>query len=250
MATLNELKQDVFDYVRFSLGDQMVDVELDPQHYEQALKQALIKYRQRSSKAMEESYSFLKLQEDQQSYILPPEVMSVKQVFKRSIGSNSGSATNFEPFEAGYLNAYMLQSGRVGGLLTYELFAEYQELTAKMFGGFLNFKFNTVTKELYIMRRPRTSEETILLWTYNFRPDASLLSDYMSVPWLRDYTLAWCKLTLGEAREKFGTIAGPQGGTTLNGTALKAEGKEMLDKLDQDLLNYIDGSDPYSFVIG
>jgi|GEM_PF-2462704 len=59
MATLNEFKQEVFDYVRYSLGDGMVDVELDRQHYEQALKAAILRYRQRSSNSVEESYAFL-----------------------------------------------------------------------------------------------------------------------------------------------------------------------------------------------
>lgn len=251
MTNLAQLKQEVFDYVRFSLGEGMIDVELDPQHYEQALKQAIIKYRQRSSKSVEESFAFLDLITDQDTYVLPSEVISVKQIYRRSIGSTTtSSSTQFEPFEAGFLNLYLLQSGRVGGFLNYELFAQFQELSARMFGGYMNFKFNSVSKELMLFRRIRNSEETIMLHTYNYRPDITLLSDHMSLPWLRDYTLAMCKLMLGEAREKFATIAGPQGGTSLNGGALKAEGQAMLEKLENDLINYIDGAEPLSFIIG
>ena len=42
---------------------------------------------------------------------------------------------------------------------------------------------------------------------------------------------------LGEARSKFSTIAGPGGGTTLNGDTLKAEAQAEMEKLDQDLSN-------------
>ena len=80
--------------------------------------------------------------------------------------------------------------------------------------------------------------------TDNFRPDITLLKDIYSKPWIRDYTLAVCKTMLGEARGKFTTIAGPQGGTSLNGDALKAEAQVELDKLDEELRNYVDGSDP------
>lgn len=251
MTNLAQLKQEVFDYVRFSLGEGMIDVELDPQHYEQALKQAIIKYRQRSSKSVEESFAFLDLVTDQDTYVLPSEVISVKQIYRRSIGSTTtSSSTQFEPFEAGFLNLYLLQSGRVGGFLNYELFAQFQELNARMFGGYMNFKFNSVSKELLLFRRVRNSEETIMLHTYNYKPDITLLSDHMSLPWLRDYTLAMCKLMLGEAREKFATIAGPQGGTSLNGGSLKTEGQAMLEKLENDLINYIDGAEPLSFIIG
>lgn len=251
MATLQELKTEVFDYVRYSLGDQMVDVELDPAHYETALKQALLKYRQRSANSVEESFAFLPLIVDQDKYTLPAEVISVKQVYRRSIGSTTSTgATQFEPFEAGFLNLYLLQSGRVGGYLNYELFAQFQELSMRMFGGFINFKFNKVSKELHIFRRPRNSDETVMIHTYNYKPDVTLLSDYMAFPWLKDFTLATCKMMLGQAYEKFGTIAGPQGGTTLNGSSLKNEAQAMMDKLEEDLKNYVDGGEPLSFIIG
>jgi hypothetical protein len=62
--------------------------------------------------------------------------------------------------------------------------------------------------------------------------------------------VAACKMIIGEAREKFSTIAGPQGGGTLNGTAMKAEAQVQIDLLLEDLRRYIDGSQPITFVIG
>ena len=142
-------KQKLIDYVRYSLGDGMVDVELDPQHYDIAFNKATDVYRQRSSNGVEESYGFLELVKETQEYILPSVVTEVRQVFRRTIGSSQGDGGNmFEPFEAGYVNTYLMQAGRVGGLATYELFAQYQELTARMFGGHINFTFNPVSKKL------------------------------------------------------------------------------------------------------
>jgi hypothetical protein len=57
-------------------------------------------------------------------------------------------------------------------------------------------------------------------------------------------------MMLGEAREKFAQIASPQGGTSLNGTALKGEAKTELETLEMDLVNYKDGGTPLTFVIG
>ncbi len=54
-----EERQKVYDYIRAMLGDGMVDVELDPIHYETAVDRALTRFRQRSPNAVEESYSFL-----------------------------------------------------------------------------------------------------------------------------------------------------------------------------------------------
>ena len=62
--------------------------------------------------------------------------------------------------------------------------------------------------------------------------------------------MANCKVILGEAREKFGSITSPQGSTTLNGTALKTEGKAEMDTLELDLINYKEGSTPLTWITG
>jgi hypothetical protein len=250
MANIQQLKTEVFDYVRYTLGDGMIDIELDPIHYETALKQALIRFRQRSSNSVEESYSFLELQMDTNTYQLPNEVISVRNCFKRNIGANSGTSSQYEPFEAGFVNFYMIQSGRVGGLSTYFLYSSFLKEAAKMFGGYINYKFNNVTKELTIMRRPRADKETILLWTENYRPDVTLLTDIYSNPWIREYTLALCMMMIGEARSKFSTLPGPQGGTSLNGADLIARAKEKIEKLEGEITNYMAGETPMWFVIG
>jgi len=61
MSQVDQSKQKVYDYCRTLLGDGMIDVELDPEHYETALDKALGVYRQRSDGAVEESYLFLNL---------------------------------------------------------------------------------------------------------------------------------------------------------------------------------------------
>jgi hypothetical protein len=245
-------RQLVVDYIQAMLGGGMIDVELDPVHYNTAIDRALAKFRQRSSNSVEESYAFLTIQVDVNEYAMPSEVMDVRQIFRRSIGSRSGGGgggTLFEPFNLAYSNTYLLTATNMGGLATYYAFASYQKQVGKMFGSEINFTFNKTTKKLTIMQRPR-SEEELLIWIYNHRPDFNLLQDTFARQWLRDYALATCKIMLGEAREKFNQIASPQGGTSLNGTALKTEGKAEIETLELDLINYKDGGTPLTFVIG
>ena len=349
IQTLNQLRNDRIDYIRLRLGDQIVDIELDKEHYDMAIKQSLVKYRQKAQNAVEESYAFLDLIPNVQEYILPNYIMEVRQIFRRGIGASPGStASQFEPFSSGYLNTYMLVAGRVGGLLSYELFAQYQELAMTMFGGYINYTWNRVTKKLTLVRKipydngtavslnsltasglaagstitmvlqsPQTSVypdssiyiqncpvrgygaeyrvvtidptstiitvianqtlgsvavtgsdlqkttawipdydsgtnnmESVLLWIFNQKPDSMLLSDPMVYPWLQDYALAFAKSILGQARGKFSTLAGPQSGTTLNGAALMAESAAEMAQLEDDLKNYVDGSQPLTWVIG
>jgi hypothetical protein len=245
-------RQKVKEYINAMLGGGMVDIELDPIHYETAIDRALNKFRQRSTNAVEESFGFLTITVDTNEYVMPKEVMNIRQLFRRSIGSRSGGGDGgslFEPFNLAYSNTYLLASSNMGGLATYYAFASYQKMVGKMFGTDINFTFNKTTKLLTIMQRPRGGEE-LLVWMHNLRPDFNLLQDPYASQWLRDYSLATCKIMLGEAREKFGQIASPQGSTTLNGTQLKAEGKAEIEVLEQDLINYKEGGEPISFIIG
>ena len=52
MSELQTMQQEVFDYIKNNLGEGMIEVELDPKHYETALERAINRYRQRSSNAV------------------------------------------------------------------------------------------------------------------------------------------------------------------------------------------------------
>ena len=212
LDSVASVRAEIIDYIRLRLGYGMIDVEADQEHFEMGIKQAFKRYRQRSSNAVEESYAFLDIYPETQEYILPSYIIDVKQIFRRGIGSVTGTtASQFEPFASGYLNTYMLVAGRVGGLASYELFTGYQELSMKMFGGFMNFTWNKVTKKLTIVRKvpfagtedqPR---ESVLLWTFNYKPDQMLLNDPQAFPWIQDYAYALTAISIGQAREKFAT---------------------------------------------
>ena len=249
--TLSTLKQNLIDYAQLQLGSQIIDLELDPEHYEAAYQKTIGTYRQRANNAYEESYSFMYLVKDENIYQLPQEVISVRQIFRRTFGDSTGPfASNFDPFSQASLNVYLMNFNVAGGLATYDFYSQYVELAARMFGGYMNYTYNPVTKKLQLIRDPKGTGEAVLLWTYNLKPEINLLSDFQIQQWIKDYMVANCKMIIGEAREKFGTIAGPQGGGTLNGAAMKSEAQAQMDALLLDLKNYVDGSQPLSWVIG
>ena len=248
---LEDLKKHVFDYVHARLGGGMVDVELDPIHYEIGLEHAVGTMRQYSTASYEEAYLFLKTEADKNTYTLPKETIEVRQIFRRGLGSEiAGGTTNFDPFELAYTNVYLLQSGGTGGLATYDLYSQYQELAQRMLGGYLNYDYNRSTKKLRIIRNFR-SETTLLLWVYIQQPLVSMLGDDAKASWLKKWTLASCKQMLGEARSKYATIAGPSGGTSLNGDSLKAEAAAEMDLLVQELKDFVAGDQQgWGFLIG
>ena len=249
--TLATLKQNLIEYVQLQLGGDIIDLELDPAHYEAAYLKTIGTYRQRANNAYEESYSFFTLVKDENIYTLPQEVVSVRQCFRRTFGDATGPfASNFDPFAQASLNVYLMNFNVAGGLATYDFYSQYTELAAKMFGGYFNYTFNPVTKKLQLIRDPKNTGEAVLIWTYNLKPEINLLSDFQISQWIRDYMVACCKMIIGEAREKFATIAGPQCGGSLNGTAMKTEAKTAQDELIGQLVNYVDASQPLTWVIG
>lgn len=241
-----------------SLGGGMVRVELTPDHFDDCVNFALDTYRQRSSNSTQERYGFLNLEVGKNVYdlgdlITNEKVIEVRQVFRRgTTGTTSGTGSNFEPFGAAFVNQMAVGlsgGGGQGSLVTYELFTGFQELVARMFGGFINFTWHSQTQRLELIRDIR-SPETILLWMYCFRPEEDILSDTYARPWVLRYTAARCKVILGEARSKFGTFAGPQGGTSMNGDSLKAEGESEMRLLEDELKNQLEQNMGYGWIIG
>ena len=249
--TLPELKQNLIEYVKLQLADQIIDLELDPSHYEAAYQKTIGTYRQRANAAYEEAYIFMELIRDVNIYTLPQEVASVRQVFRRTFGDSTGPfASNFDPFAQASINVYLMNFNVSGGLATYDFYSQYVELAGRMFGAYMNYTWNPVTKKLQLIRDPKGTGENVLLWVYQLKPEVQLLSDYQIGQWIRDFMVANCKMIIGEAREKFATIAGPQGGGSLNGAAMKAEAKEEMAAKIEELKMYVDASQPLTWVIG
>ena len=249
--TLDEIKQTLFQNIRYRLGDGIIDLELDPEHYEAAYNYAIKVYRQRAQNSTSESYTLMTTIKDVDTYTLPSNFINVRSIFRRTIGMETGGVgTAFDPFSSAILNTYLLNYNFAGGMATYDFYAGYVELAARMFGGYVIYTFDPVTKVLRIVRDPKASGERILIWADVQRTEEVLLQDPGAGVWIADFILAQCKVIIGEAREKFGTIAGPGGGTTLNGTAMKAEGKAGQEALIDELKRYVDYSQPLTWIQG
>ncbi len=248
---LTQLKEGLFDNLRLRLGGDIIDLELDPDHYEAAYNYTIKLYRQRAQNATVESYTLMRVEKNVEIYTLPSEFINVRALFRRTVGLETGpGATAFDPFSSAILNTYLLNYNFTGGLATYDFYAGYVELAARMFGGYVTYTFNPVTKALRVVRDFKGSGERILIWADVQRPEIELLQDPGAGVWIGDYILAVLKGIIGEAREKFGSIAGPGGGTTLNGTAMKAESKAEQERLILDLKNYVDYSQPLTWIQG
>jgi hypothetical protein len=243
-------REELITELQVRLGDGMVDVELDREHYDVAIDKSIAIYRQLSAGSVEESIIFLATQKDVTEYTLPDEVQEVRRLYRRGIGTNSGGGTNFDPFDVAFNNMYMLQAGQIGGLAVFDAFAQYKETIGRIFGSEYNFIWNRNTKQLKILRNIR-HEEDIAVGVYNFIPEMILLKDVYASNWLGSYALAQSKYMLGEARSKYASgLPGAGGAIQLNGETLKSEAQAEIQGLKESIHNMEEGNIPLNFVIG
>ena len=167
---LEQLKENMFDNIRYRLGDGIVDLELDPEHYEAAYNYCIKTYRQRAENSVQESYTLLTIEKDIDTYTLPTEFINVRQCFRRTIGLETGpAASSFDPFSSAILNTYLLNYNYAGGLATYDFYAGYVELAARMFGGFVIYTFDPVTKTI---RFVETSKDQVNKFLFGLTSNA------------------------------------------------------------------------------
>lgn len=250
MNTRETIKQTVLGL----LGSPMIDIELDDSNLELAITMAIDTYRQKSANATEEAFLHLKLLANESVYTLPSEIESVYKIYRSGNGIVGGGSqgSNVDPFALAYANSYLLSAARGpagGGLLTYELYHQFDETVGRMFGREIMFTFQNVSKRMTI-ERTIVHDENALLHVYQRKPEHFLLNDTMIYPWIRDWAYAESMHMLGRIRGKFQSIPGAQGNLSLDGDDLIAGATTLKEQLLESLRHYGDGSVPLGFIIG
>jgi len=242
------VKQDLIRRAKLRLASGLIRVELKPEHENEALQLALDRYRQRASNSSIEQEIFIDFVTGQQEYKLPENVKFIRQIWRRGVsGTSTGTGANLDPFVMQQINTNLQLAG-TGGLATYDFFMQYQEVVGRLFGRNIDWIFDKTSKVMTIIRNI-VGTETVMVEVELERTDEDLILDPYAKLWLLNCTVAYMKLILGEAYQKFGNLAGPNGGVTLKGAELKTEAQAMLDKLDEELMNSVTDDRGYEFII-
>ena len=228
------------------LGGSNIDVHLEDDDFSTAWSQAVLTYRQMSGNSVYKSYANVHLQPGTQQIVMDAMVDNVYRIWRARglFGGQAGGSGAFESFGAATANTLLRggigQNGAAFDLFSYDLVLQYQETLDRLFAREMQFVWRTETNTVFILQVPN-SEEEILVECSVLKSYEELLRDHFAKRWLQDYELAELKIMLGEKYRLFATIPGAQGGTTMKGDALVAEGWEMKQRLEDDLLLYVDG---------
>jgi len=231
-------------------GDGMIEIELDPEHYDAAVNFAIDKIYEYSTGGVEEQFVPLTVEPSVNQYQLPKEVLQVKKVLRRSLTHSTGGGSEFDPFDAAFKNAYLLDSGRTGGVATWDFFSQYQETIQRVFVGEMDFIWHVGTKRIELIRQPRETEN-VLINAYLTKSEDDLLTNPHTKSWIREWALAECKEMLGQARNLYpGGLPGATGNVTLNGDQLLSEAQSEKERLVSELKKFRTGNVGMPFLMG
>jgi hypothetical protein len=228
------------------LGGSSIDVHLEDDDYSTAWRMSVDCYRQMGSGSVYKAWTVLHVIPRVQEYIMDERVDNVIKIWRARglFGGQSGGSGAFESFGAATANTLLRggigQNGAAFDLVSYDLVLQYQETLDRLFAREYQFVFRTEANSLYLLQVPQAPEE-ILVESMVLKSYLELLKDHFAARWLRDYHLAEMKIILGEKYRVFATIPGAQGGTTMKGEQLVAEGIQDKQRLEDDLLLYVDG---------
>ena len=242
----NRLLERIYHENFVRLGGSSIDVHLEDDDYTAAWNRAVDLYRQMGGGSVYRSYSALQLLPRVQEYVLDERVSGVVRIWRARglFGGAAGGSGAFESFGAATANTLLRggigQNGAAFDLVSYDFVLSYQETLDRLFVRELQFIWRPETSTIFLLQVPTSPEEQVVIESWVLKSFEELLKDHFARRWLQEYHLAEMKTILGEKYRVFATIPGAQGGTTMKGEQLVAEGIQDKQRLEDDLLLYVD----------
>ena len=151
----------------------------------------------------------------------------------------------FTPFPMGASGgmAFSYPTGLYSGLVQQ---LQWIEQLKRIFSAEPDWEFDSNTRVLRVFPAFETGEKRMLVeYTSNSLQISELFGEAL-ITFMR-YFRALCKMRLGEIRSKYDSVPVAGGSASLNGTALKDEGKEEVEKLTEWSHQR---TAPYRFLVG
>lgn len=244
---------EAIDEILFNLGSTLIDIEIEPDECKKALEFSKRYYLSRAENATREVMVLFKAQKDKQIYDLTEiGVLSITKVYRHSIGTSYSSDNQLDPFSMMYHNNFMAAASNntaFGSIGIIHMQHMHINLLTQMMANEVQYTFDPSSQNITILKRIARNE-LLVLQSEVERSVEELLQDTNINSWLIQYATARLKVILGMSYSKFQTIAGPNGGITLGGSELRQEGKEELEKLEEQLKNFTTQTKGMPFTVG
>jgi len=241
-------RQGLIDYCLRSLGEPVVEVNIDEMQIEDRLDEAIEYYKNYHYDGIQKLYMKHQVTQsdiDLRSIPVPDYVYGVTRVFPVAAGTGTSKSIFDLQYQLRLNDLYDLTSVSI---IYYQMVMNHLALLDHTLNGLPIYRFNRREGRLYI-------EED---WPSNIPKDSYLLiecyraldpADYPKVyndSWLKDYTTALLKRQWATNIKKFSGLQLP-GGVTIDGDKLYAEAIQEIKELEDSLQNK---SAPLDFFLG
>ena len=231
-------RQSLIDYVMRSLGDPVIEINIDPEQQEDRVDEALQYYQEFHSDATLRTYLKHKVTEDDvtNQYIsLDSSITYVSRLFPIK-----GGAVTKDFFDIKYqlhLNDIANLHTYMGDLAYYEQMQQYLSLIDMKLNGTPQVQFSRRENRLYIYGdfedKDIEKDDYIVAEVYKIL-DLNTNTSIYNDRWLKEYTTALFKRQWGSNLIKFEGMTLP-GGVTLNGRQIFEDAQQDLERLRESI---------------
>ena len=228
---MSEWYKVIQDFVMARLGYPVVRVELTEFQIETAIDEAVSKLDYHAPDWCSQFCTFA-TSAGVSLYELPQVVVNnlKNAVYSKQLLSmqQANGTLEFDFFIKYFQDNFLFRDFSVGD---YYITISHLEMMRKILGN--DGTFNVINgRYLNIAPVPRGAQEVLV----EFKAlDTDTLHPYF-ISWVQKYSLAICKVILGQIRGKYQTLPSPAGGAQLNGESLVQQGNEEQAKLVEDLM--------------
>ena len=241
-------RQGLIDYCLRSLGEPVVEINVDDQQVEDRVDEAIEYFRLYHYEGIEKIYLKHQITQDdidKKSIPVPDLVYGVVRVFPVASGTSTSKSIFDLQYQLRLNDLYDLTSTSI---IYYQMVMNHLALLDITLNGHPQCRFNRLNGRLYI--EAMWSEEMqignyILVEAYRVMDPTEAPKMY-NEPWLKHYTTALIKRQWATNIKKFSGLQLP-GGVTLDGDRLYQEATQEIKDLEDDLTNK---SAPLSFFMG
>ena len=233
--------ESIKDFVLARLGYPVVRVELTDFQIQTAIDEALSKLDYHAPDWCTQFCTF-STSANISLYELPSVVTNNfrNAVYRKHLLSvaQSNGTLEFDFFIKYFQDNFLFRDFSVGD---YDVTISHLEMMRKILGN--DGTFNIVNnKYLNIAPAPSFAEEVLV----EFKAiDSNSLHPYF-VNWIQRFSLAICKVILGQIRGKYQTLPSPGGGAQLNGESLIQQGTQEQEQLVEQLMSEIEEPPAFS----
>ena len=236
-----EFYESIKDFVLARLGFPVVRVELTDFQVQTAIDEAVSKLDYHAPDWCTQFCTF-STSANISLYELPTVVTNNfrNAVYRKNLLSiaQSNGTLEFDFFIKYFQDNFLFRDFSVGD---YYITISHLEMMRKILGN--DGTFNIVNNKYLNIAPPPTFAEEVLV---EFKAiDSNTLHPYF-INWIQRFSLAICKVILGQIRGKYQTLPSPAGGAQLNGESLIQQGTQEQEQLIEQLMTEIEEPPAFS----